>query len=116
MTRQPREAPCQRRADEEAPEALPENQVPQRGEVRPPRPPPPKVWVEAEEEAKIQAEIEEEAKIQAEIEAQPKAAEEEEARLKAEDEVEMTYCVALFAYASEEPGDLQFEADELIQV
>ena len=106
MTRQPREAPCQRRADEEAPEALPENQVPQRGEVRPPRPPPPKVWVEAEEEAKIQAEIE----------AQPKAAEKEEARLKAEDEVEMTYCVALFAYASEEPGDLQFEEDELIQV
>ena len=106
MTRQPREAPCQRRADEEAPEALPENQVPQRGEVRPPRPPPPKVWVEAEEEAKIQAEIE----------AQPKAAEEEEARLKAEEEVELTYCVALFAYASEEPGDLQFEEDELIQV
>ena len=106
MTRQPREAPRQQRADEEAPEALPENQVPQRGEVRPPRPPLPKVWVEAEEVAKIQAEIE----------AWPKAAEEEEARLKAEEEVEMTYCVALFAYASEEPGDLQFEADELIQV
>ena len=106
MTRQPREAPCQRRADEEAPEALPENQVPQRGEVRPPRPPPPKVKVEAEGEAKIQAEIE----------AQRKAAEEEEARLTAEEEVEMSVAVALYAYASEEPGDLQFEEDELIQV
>lgn len=78
----------------------PQNEAPAGVPGPPPRPPPPRPPPPM---------------IQGEAEAQQKAAaEEEEAKLKAEEEVAIY--VALFAYNSEEPGDLQFEAGDQIEV